>query len=278
MTKLLLALLVVPFFSGCSVIKPGEAGVIFNKITGKMNTTDQGMIIRTPFFTTVSRYPVSLRTYSMVQRSDEGSAKDGDDSIDLPSKEGQHIKLDISITYNTTPERAAEVYKSFNGADIEDIETTFVRRTTITVAQTAAGIMPLTELISTRRDELQTAIQTRLAEELNKRGFTLDKVNLGASHLPASVEQQMQQKMAAQQDAQRAEYELQKQTILAKSHIAEAEGVAKANQIMQQSLTPAVLEKMKLEKWNGVLSQVVSGNGSGLMLNLAQPKAQKTEE
>lgn len=252
--------------AGCNVIHPGEAGVVFNRITGGLKTESQGSVIVFPIVSTVQPYPVSLRTYTMVQREGEGSSK-RDDSIDLPSKEGQHIRQDISITYNTTPERAADVYKSFNGADIEDIEATFIRRTTITVAQTAGGTMSLTELISSKRDELQAMIQTRLSEELAKRGFTLDKVNLGASHLPASVEEQMQQKMAAQQDAQRAEYELQKQTTLAKARVAEAEGVAKANQIVQSSLTPAVLEKMKLEKWNGVLPTVSAGT-SGLILNV----------
>jgi regulator of protease activity HflC (stomatin/prohibitin superfamily) len=232
-----------------------------------MRTEGQGAVFVFPGVTTVQPYPTALRTYSMVQRDGEGSAAN-DDSIDLPSKEGQHIRLDISITYNTSPDKAADVYKSFNGADIADIESTFIRRTTITVAQTAAGIMPLTELISTRRDELQGAIQTRLAEELAKRGFTLDKVNLGASHLPASVEQQMQQKMAAQQDAQRAEYELQKQQTLALARVAEATGIANANKIMQLSLTPAILEKMKLEKWNGVLPQVTTGGSGGILLNV----------
>jgi len=47
-----------------------------------------------------------------------------------------------------------------------------------------------------------------------------DKVNLGASHLPPAIEAQMQQKMAAQQQAQQAEYELQKQQTLAKAAVA----------------------------------------------------------
>lgn len=262
----MLLLMCISLMSGCAVINPGESGVIFNRVTGSLRTEGQGLVLVIPGVSTVEPYPISLRTYSMVQRQEEGSSKI-DDSIDLPSREGQHIRQDISITYNTSPDRAAEVYKSFNGEDIRDIEATFIRRTTITVAQTAAGSMSLTELISTRRDELQQAIHKKLAEELSKRGFVLDNVNLGAAHLPASVEEQMQQKMAAQQNAQRAEYELQKQQTLAKARVAEAGGIAEANKIMQQSLTSAVLEKMKLEKWNGVLPQVMSGNGGGLMLN-----------
>lgn len=252
--------------TGCSVIKPGESGVVFNRLTGSLRTEAQGAVFLIPTITTVRAYPVSLRTYSMVARAQEGSSTN-DDSIDLPSKEGQHIKQDISITYNTTLDKAADVFRSFKGEDIEGIEATFIRRTTITVAQNVAGVMSLTELISTKRDELQAGIQTALAAELLKMGFTLDKVNLGAAHLPASVEAQMQQKMAAQQDAQRAEYELQKQTTLAKARVAEAHGIADANAVVQTSLTPAVLENKRIEKWNGVLPTVTT-SGNGLMLNL----------
>ena len=271
MKKMLLLPLLMLFMTGCSVVHPGETGVKFNRVTGSLSTETQGAVFVMPFISTLEPYPISLRTYTMVQRDGEGSSKT-DDSIDLPSKEGQHIRQDISITYNTSPERAAEVFKSFNGEAIANIEATFIRRTTITVAQTAAGSMSLTELISTRRDELQQAIELKLKEELAKRGFVLDKVNLGAAHLPPSVEKQMQQKMAAQQDAQRAEYELQKQGTLAKARVAEAEGIAKANQIMQQSLTPAVLEKMKLEKWNGVLPTVQGSGSSGILLNVNSGK------
>lgn len=265
MTKLLIPILALSM-TACSVIYPGESGVVFNRVTGSMSTVQTGSVFYLPFVTTVQSYPTALRTYSMVRRSGEGSAKD-DDSIDLPTKEGQHIRLDMSITYNTTPEKAAQVYQSFNGADIGDIEATFIRRTVITVAQTAGGTMPLTELISVHREELQDMIQAKLTEELAKRGFTLDKVNLGASHLPASVEQQMQAKMAAQQEAQRAEYDLLKNQTLAKARVAEAEGIAKANSIIQTSLTSAVLENKRIEKWNGILPQVTTGSNGGLMLN-----------
>lgn len=266
-TGTVFVLFLLTLFTGCTVIHPGESGVVFNRFTGGLSVASQGSVFTVPGIMTVQPYPVSLRTYTMVRRGGEGSST-VDDSIDLPSKEGQHIHQDISITYNTSLDKAADVYKSFNGADIEDIETTFIRRTTITVAQTAAGSMSLTELISTKRDELQQAIQAKLAEELLKRGFTLDKVNLGASHLPESVETQMQAKMAAQQEAQRAEYTLQKETTLAQAKVAEAKGIAQANGIVQTSLTPAVLEKMKLEKWNGVLPTVQSGTGGGFLINV----------
>ena len=160
--------------------------------------------------------------------------------------------------------------KSFRGSDISEIEATFIRRTIITVAQNSAGQMSLTEVISSKRDELQNAIQKNLSVEINKMGFALDKVNLGASHLPQTLEAQMQQKMAAQQQAQQAEYELQKQEMLAKAAVAKAEGEAQsvlvrakaeaeANRMLQSTLSAVLIQNKTIEKWNGVLPQVTGG-------------------
>lgn len=252
--------------SSYSVIAPGYTGVVFNIWTGSLRTVGQGMILRVPWITKVQSYPTALRTYTMVARSQEGSSPN-DDSIDLPTREGQHIRQDISVTYNTSEEKAAQVFKSFRGADIEEIEMTFVRRTIITNAQNAAGQMSLSEIISAKRGELQDAITKSLSTEITKMGFQLDKVNLGASHLPPAIESQMQQKMAAQQQAQQAEYELQKQQTLAKANVAQAEGdaksilvraeaEAKANHLLQASMSETLVKYKSVEKWNGALPQV----------------------
>src|SRR5579885_1102894 len=133
------------FFSSYTIISPGNTGVVFNTWTGSLRTSPQGLCIRIPFVTQVQSYPTALRTYTMVKRAGEGT-EGGDDSIDLPTREGQHIRQDISVTYNTSEDRAAAVFRSFRGADITDIENTFIRRTIITVAQNTAGQFSLSEL------------------------------------------------------------------------------------------------------------------------------------
>ncbi len=264
-------------YGSFAVIKPGNVGVVFNRWSGSLRAAGQGIVWRVPWITQVQSYPIALRTYSMVARAQEGSAQ-GDDSIDLPTREGQHIRQDISVTYNTSEDKAANVFRSFRGADIEDIETTFIRRTIITVSQNVAGQMALTDLISNQRTALQDSIQEQLGTQMEKMGFVVDKVNLGASHLPQAIEAQMQQKMAAQQQAQQAEYELQRQQTLAKAKVAEAEGdaqatlvkakaQAEANRLLQETLNPLLVQSKAIDRWNGILPQF-SGSGTVPFVNL----------
>jgi regulator of protease activity HflC (stomatin/prohibitin superfamily) len=262
-------LLLAAAWASFTIIQPGNVGVVFNRWTGSLNTKGQGVAWRIPWFTQVQSYPVALRTYTMVQRGPEGAMR-GDDSIDLPTKEGQHIRQDISVTYNTSQDKAADVFKAFRGADISDIESTFVRRTIITVAQNVAGQMSLTGIISEQRGQLQARVEEDLQREMNKMGFVVDKVNLGASHLPDTIEKQLQQKMAAQQQAQQAEYELQRQTTLAKAKVAEAEGEAQstlvkakaqaeANRLLQETLSALLIQNKAIDRWNGTLPQFTGG-------------------
>ena len=256
-------------FMSYTVVPAGYSGVVFNRFTGNMRSSGQGATFKIPFVTTVQSYPVALRTYTMVQKGSTGIA--GDDSMDLPTREGQHIKQDLSVTYNTSSDKASDVFRAFKGANIEEIENTFIRRTVITSAQNIAGQMSLTELISSDRSKLQDAITKDLAIEFEKMGFHLDMVNLGASHLPEAIEAQMQQKMAAQQDAQKAEYELQKQQMLAKANVAKASGEAEAllvrakaqseaNELLQKTLTALLVENKKIEKWDGKLPQITGAS------------------
>jgi len=273
--------LLTAFLSSFTVITPGNVGVVFNIWTGSLRSAPQGLVWRVPWITTVQSYPVALRTYTMVRRSKEGSSAD-DDSIDLPTREGQHIRQDLSVTYNTSVEKAEQVFKSFRGAEIAEIEATFIRRTIITAAQNAAGHMSLTEIISDRRDDLQQAIKTQLTGDLGQMGFLLDKVNLGASQLPPAIEQQLQQKMAAQQQALQAEYEFQKETTLAKAKVAQAKGDAdatlvkaqaqsEANKLLQTTLSPMLVQSKAIDKWNGELP-TYNGGGALPFLSIGPSK------
>jgi regulator of protease activity HflC (stomatin/prohibitin superfamily) len=73
----------------------------------------------------------------------------------------------------------------------------------------------------------------------------------------------------AQQNA-KAQIEVEKNNALAKE--AEAEGIAKANRIIQQSLTGELIQKQWIEKWNGMLPTVQSGAG-GMMVQVPAPTA-----
>ena len=57
------------------------------------------------------------------------------------------------------------------------------------------------------------------------------------------------------QDAMRVENELRVSEAEAKKIIVQAQAEREANELKTKALTPAILEQMWIEKWNGVLPQ-----------------------
>ncbi len=56
----------------------------------------------------------------------------------------------------------------------------------------------------------------------------------------------------------------------AKKLIVAAEAEKKANELRQQALTPAILEKMWIEKWNGTVPTVITGGNTSTFLDLSK--------
>ena len=70
------------------------------------------------------------------------------------------------------------------------------------------------------------------------------------------------------QDAQRVENEVAKTKAEAEKVLIAARAEKEANELRTQALTPAVLQKMWIEKWDGKLPVTMAGGDSKLLLNL----------
>ena len=77
----------------------------------------------------------------------------------------------------------------------------------------------------------------------------------------------IEQKVIAEQNLERAKTEQEKLNLEveqeAKRKIAEAEGIAKANAVLTESISDDILQKNMIDKWNGELPKVV-GNSSNV--------------
>ncbi|MGH8142986.1 MAG: hypothetical protein ACREU2_10775, partial [Steroidobacteraceae bacterium] len=49
--------------------------------------------------------------------------------------------------------------------------------------------------------------------------------------------------------------------VVAQQRVVEAQAQAQAQKLLQQTLTPEIIQQQAIAKWNGVLPQVVGSNG-----------------
>lgn len=105
-----------------------------------------------------------------------------------------------------------------------------------------------------RRDSIESAIERYLAADLLRENFQLEQLTSGLKY-PAVIVEAVNAKNKAIQEAQKAQNEVAVAEANAKSLLVAAQAEAEANRLKQQALTPQILEKMWIERWDGKLPQ-----------------------
>lgn len=123
-----------------------------------------------------------------------------------------------------------------------------------------------TDEIVSMRDSIEFAVEKQLNKVLNEEDFELKQLTSGLQY-PKTIVEAVNQKNRVIQESIKAENEVKVAEAKAKKLIVEAEAERKSNELKQQALTPTILEKMWIEKWDGTVPTVITGNTS-TFLNL----------
>ncbi len=219
------------FFSSIIVVDAGETGVysLFGKV--KDNELRSGFHLVIPL---ARIHKMSIRTeeYTMSILTGEGKIA-RDDSIASLTKEGLKVDLDITVLYKLNEEQASDIYRTV-GLRYEDKIIRPLIRSSIrgVIAQYEAK-----ELYSEKRGEATQAIADSLKLEIESRGIIVEDVLLRNIQLPANLANSIQEKLQAEQEAQKYEFLLQREEKEKERKIIEAEGQKESQRIINQSLT-----------------------------------------
>ena len=269
-------------------IAPGYVGIVFDKATHSVTTgaLEPGWAFINPFTQAIQQYPVTIQTYSMVQKGTEGQTS-GDDSIKVQSNEGQQINLDVVIQYQVIKEEAALLYQDWGGADITFVQDQVVRQYTRSQVPVVASKYGWEEITSAKRDVINNEISKGLETEFAKRHMRLVSFAVREVHLPDSLQKALDAKIQAQQQAEQQKYQLAQAKVKAEQDVAEATGKAnalkaqaegeaaatltrakaqaEANRQLAESLTPALIRYQQLQRWDGKLPIFSGGGGTPLI-------------
>jgi len=246
-------------FSMAVVVPPGNAAVvvIFGRV--KDDALPSGLHFINPFCEVIPM-EIKTRNYTMSNVADEGQRK-GDDSIAVISSDGLTLKLDATVFYSLRPDKVSEIYRKI-GVDVEER----IVRSEIRAAlrDTAAGLSA-TELYTSKRMAFMDQVTKSLRVSLESRGLNLEQVLLRNVILPDQITKAINEKIAADQEAQRMVFVLNKEKQEAERKRIEAEGQAKAQQIVSASLTPQILEYQRIQalRYVGEKGNLIITGGGG---------------
>lgn len=182
---------------------------------------------------------VDVRTlnYTMSGVHDEG-IKSGDDAIRVLTADGLEVTIDLSVLYRVVPEEAPRLIREV-GIDYVD---KIVRPITRTRIRDNSVYYDAVALYSVKRDEFQDRIFKSIDADFKKRGLLLENLLVRNITLPASVKAVIEQKINAEQDAQKMQFVLQKEKQEAERKRVEAQGIADYQRIISESLSDRQLQ------------------------------------
>lgn len=241
------SLLLAMLATSCAVVREGEVGV--KRRSGRIVN-----VYKTPGMRVVN--PMLSRVFKVPTRSVNREV-----TLWLPSKEGLNITCTLSILYHVEPDSAKRIIQTI-GKNYEEIVVLPILRST---ASDVSARFYAKDMHTAERAQIEKEIKEQMSRLMNERGFVVETVLLKTVQLPDRLYQAIEAKLQAEQEAQRMEFVLQREKQEAERLRIQSEGISQANSILQQSLTPQILQYKSLEAFerlaNSTNTKVIFSNG-----------------
>ncbi len=165
------------------------------------------------------------------------------ETMQVLSREGLTIGLEVSALYRLNPDSAARVYKTVSGGDYETIILIPQFRS---ICRAVTASFQASALYSTERERLGATIQEELAKTVGPRGVTIENTPIRNVALPSQLTEAIETKQRADQESQRMEFILTKEKQEADRKRIEAKGIADFQAIVAAGISDQLL------RWKGI--------------------------
>lgn len=224
------------------IIDAGETGVY--SLFGKVSETEisSGFHMVNPL-AKITRMSIRTEQYTMSIVSNEGQ-KQGDDSISALTREGLDVSIDFTALYRLEESKASDIYREV-GIDYVD---KIIRPEIRGIIRDVISQYDAKELYSEKRQEASGRIFDALKEKVESRGIFVEEAVIRNVQLPASLTRAIQEKLSAEQEAQRYDFVLDREKKEADRKRIEAEGQRDAQKTINESLTPNYLNYLYINQ------------------------------
>jgi len=244
------------------VIPAGTTGVyhLFGKVRDR--EVSSGIHLINPL-ARVTKMSIRTEEYTMTSVQGEGQKKD-DDSIVALTREGLNVSLEITVLYHLMEESASDIYREV-GLNYEE---KIIRPKIRSAIRAAVAQYEAKDIYSAKREELTATILADLEAEIGQRGIATEQVLLRNVVLPEKLAASIQEKLTAEQEAQKFDFILDREVKEAERKRIEARGQRDAQTIINESLTTNFLKYLyirELKDREGTIYVPISPN-TGLPL------------
>lgn len=241
-------------------IQASERAVIFRKFSGgldKDNIIGPGFHFKSPWN--------EIYVYDVSENQIE-------EKMDVLDKSGLNISVDITVRFHPMYDSIGEIHETFQRDYIRRLVIPEVRST----VRQVMGRYTAEEIYSTKRPEVESSIQKETEETLGEAGnnVVMRALLIRSISLPDQIRQAIENKLKQEQEALAYQFRLDKEKSEAERKRIMAEGEARANEIINNSLTDNLLKMRGIEATRDLSNSdnskviIIGGGKDGLPLIL----------
>lgn len=286
-TGIIIVFALITFFGCMKKVPAGYAGIIYNMNGGiEDKVLNQGWHWVGPL-KEVTTYSIGIEQ-SYLTADSKGDSEE-DESFEVPSSDGKGLQVDLTFTYRYDVETLPRLFTRFKGQSGKEVRDSFIKPNIISWTKEVTAKYPVVEIFGDKRADLNIDLTNYISKKFKQYDIIVENISLIDVRADDNTKKAIQRKITAQQDLEVAQIEQktanvqakkdkevaliqaeqQKETaaIKAERQKIEAEGEAEAmrikaeaeaeaNKKIAESLTEELIEKQKIDKWNGSVPQV----------------------
>ena len=234
------------------ILQPTERGVIFKKYTSGLdvdNVKGEGLNIVAPWNDIIK--------FDIAEQQIE-------ETMDVLSQDGLSINIDVSLRFRPVPDKIGYLYRALRESYVSNL----VRPELRSAVRGIIGQYTPEELYATKRQEIEDKIQEKTRVILAENHVELKALLFRSIKLPQSIQTSIEEKLAADQKAQKYNYLIEQEKKEAERRRIDAEGKAAANRILSASITDKILKEKGISATEELSKSantkiVIIGSGEG---------------
>ncbi len=247
----LIAILLI-LFNPFAIVTAGKRGVLLEFGRVEPQILGEGLHVIIPGVNTVKTLTVRVQKQDIF--------------AEASSKDLQEIFTDVSLNWHIIPEEANLIYQQV-GKELEVID----RIINPAIEEVLKAVMAnyTAEEIITKRGEVKAQVDEVLTNRLRAYHLAVDDISLVHIHFSQKFSDAVEAKQIAEQEAKRAGFMVLRASKEAEAKVNLAKGEAEAQKLLRETITPELLQKQAIEKWDGKLP-IILGDRMVNLLPLPQ--------
>lgn len=241
-----------PFFT----VRYGEMAII-NRLGKIERVAYPGLNYKLPLLEGVDHYSTQKIIYETSDQSDQSNAEYKDVPVDTSTSDGQQISIRYTVRFQINPEKIRWVAENLGTAD--QIIERIIKAESRSLVRNIAREYTATELYTGDVFKFQENVRNILEEKFDNNGLLLDEFLVRQIKFEPGYISAVEQKQIEKEKVKTEEYKAEQEKFKKQQVITQAEGQAKAQEILKLTIDPLVLQKMAIDKWNGILPNYLNG-------------------